>query len=116
MGASGKDDLKSANGLAVPMGGEPRRMSCSTNEASCAKRRSDCRDFVANHAACSCTASGGAVPTVAAARANHAKKISQTWPNPFAHSVQLRLKRFSRLCVLMNPCPAGLEIHPDLAG
>ena len=23
---------------------------------------------------------------------------------------------FSRLCVLMNPCPAGLEIHPDLAG
>jgi hypothetical protein len=23
---------------------------------------------------------------------------------------------FSRLCVFMNPCPAGLEVHPDLAG
>jgi hypothetical protein len=28
----------------------------------------------------------------------------------------VRCQRFSRLCVLMNPYPAGLEIHPDLAG
>jgi hypothetical protein len=25
-------------------------------------------------------------------------------------------QRFSRLCVLMNPCPAGRAIHPDRAG
>jgi hypothetical protein len=62
-------------------------------------------------------AGGGAVPTLAIARANHARKVSHIWPDPFAHSVQLlRCQRFSRLCVLMNPYPAGLEIHPDLAG
>jgi hypothetical protein len=31
--------------------------------------------------------------------------------------VQLvRRQRFSRLCVLMNPYPAGRAVHPDLAG
>jgi hypothetical protein len=62
-------------------------------------------------------ARAGAVPTLAIARTNHAMKMSQNWPDPLALSVQLvRCQRFSRLCVLMNPYPAGLEIHPDLAG
>jgi len=26
------------------------------------------------------------------------------------------VERFSRLCVLMNPNPAGRTVHPDLAG
>jgi hypothetical protein len=75
---------------------------------------------------------GGAVPTVAIARANHATKPSQIRLSPSARSMQLlRCQRFqgtprwvfatgvepsSRLCVLMNPIPAGLEIRPDLAG
>ncbi len=43
--------------------------------------------------------------------------LSPGVPGILARSVQfVRRQRFSRLCVLMNPCPAGLEIHPDLAG
>jgi len=61
-------------------------------------------------------AGGGAVPTETVSRTNHASKASHKWPNPTAYSVQIRCQRFSRLCVLMNPYPAGLEIHPDLAG
>ena len=59
---------------------------------------------------------GGAVPTLAIARTNHARKMGQICPNPSQRFVQLlHCLRSSRLCVLMNPCPAGLEIHPDLA-
>ena len=58
---------------------------------------------------------GGAVPTEAIARANHARKASHSWPNLPVYPVELSCLRFSRLCALMNPCPAGLEIHPDLA-
>jgi len=59
----------------------------------------------------------GAVPTAAIARTNHAMNPSQMRLNPFASSMRFpSWRRFSRLCVLMNPCPAGLEIHPDLAG
>jgi hypothetical protein len=73
---------------------------------------------VANHVAGNLSiACGGAVPTLAIARTNHAIKMSQNWPDLFAISAQfVRCQEFSRLCVLMNPCPAGLEIHPDLAG
>ena len=61
--------------------------------------------------------SGGAVPTLAIARSNIARRMCKICANPPLHSVQLkRCLRSSRLCVLMNPCPAGLEIHPDLAG
>jgi hypothetical protein len=38
-------------------------------------------------------------------------------PENSARRVQLvHRKRFPRLCVLMNPYPAGRSIHPDLAG
>ena len=38
-------------------------------------------------------------------------------PDAFARSVQrVRRQRFTRLCVLMNPYPAGRAVHPDLAG
>ena len=59
--------------------------------------------------------SGGAVPTEAIARANHARKASQIWPNPLVYPVESSCLRFSRLCALMNPCPAGLEIRLDPA-
>jgi len=68
--------------------------------------KSDPNDFVG---------SGGAVPTEAIARANHARKASQMWPNLLVYPVESSCLRFSRLCALMNPCPAGLEIHLDLA-
>jgi len=71
---------------------------------------------VANHSVLNETAvGGGAVPTEAIARANHARKVSQGWPNLLVYPVESSCLRFSRLCALMNPCPAGLEIHPDLA-
>jgi hypothetical protein len=58
---------------------------------------------------------GGAVPTEAIVRANHARKVSQGWLNPLVYPVESSCLRFSRLCALMNPCPAGLKIHLDLA-
>jgi hypothetical protein len=58
----------------------------------------------------------GAVPTEAAARTKATSRASHKWAKPAAYSVHVRCQRFSRLCVLMNPYPAGLEIHPDLAG
>jgi len=60
---------------------------------------------------------GGAVPTVAFAWPNRAIGAGLFCPKTPARSMQfLRCQRFSRLCVLINPCPAVLEIHPDLAG
>jgi hypothetical protein len=39
------------------------------------------------------------------------------FPDSSVRPVQLvRCQRLSRLCVLMNPCPAGRAIHSDLAG
>jgi hypothetical protein len=71
---------------------------------------------VANHSALSQFAgSGGAVPTEAIVRVNHARNVSQGWPNLPVYPVESSCLRFSRLCALMNPCPAGLEIHLDLA-
>jgi hypothetical protein len=44
-------------------------------------------------------------------------ELGETFPETPVRCVQLvRRQRFSRLCVLMNPCPAGRAIHPDLAG
>ena len=89
---------------------------------------------MANQAAGDLTiACGGAVPTMASARSRGAMGVGANSPKTFhprdescdedlspgtcARSVQLALcQRFSRLCELMNPCPAGLEVHPDLAG
>jgi len=60
---------------------------------------------------------GGAVPPLASTRPRRVKEAMLACSPPLAHAVQLvRRQRLSRLCVLMNPCPAGLEIHPDLAG
>ena len=71
---------------------------------------------MANHAFREGDANRGAVPTVcetmAIARANNAMNWSQIRLVPLATSVQLEPRpRFSRLCVLINPCPAGLEVH-----
>jgi hypothetical protein len=72
---------------------------------------------VANRAADDLTTiGGGAVPTEAAARTKFTSRVSQKRPKPAVYPVHVRCQRFSRLCVLMNPYPAGLEIHPDLAG
>ena len=57
---------------------------------------------------------GGAVSTVARELVSGAKNAGPNGPGAFAQRIDCQ--RFSRLCVLMNPCPAGLEIHPDLAG
>ena len=60
---------------------------------------------------------GGAVPPLASARPRRVKEILLACSPTLARAVQfVRCQRLSRLCVLMNPCPAGLEIHPDLAG
>ena len=71
---------------------------------------------MANHFAFNETVvGGGAVPTEAIVRANHTRNVSQGWPNLPVYPVESSCLRFSRLCALMNPCPAGLEIHLDLA-
>jgi len=100
-----------------------------TSQTNFTMRESDCREFVANHFVDNePVVGGGAVPTGAAARAWSATGAGLACPETLdprgkylppwaAHSVLRELcQRFSRLCVLMNPCPAGLEIHPDLAG
>jgi hypothetical protein len=82
-------------------------------------RRSDCREFVANHA----DVRGGAVPPLAYARSYCAIGAGVACPDTLhpgdadlspgtldapAPSVQLvRCQRFSRLCVLMNPILPG---------
>ena len=71
---------------------------------------------MANHSDSNKSAGGGgAVPTEAITRVNHARKASQRWPSLLVYPVESSCLRFSRLCTLMNPCPAGLEIHLDLA-
>jgi hypothetical protein len=109
----------------APEGGEPWRSSCKT---SFTIRLPGCRESVANLFWIPSGNSsppgwsaggipGGAVPPLAFAqwcRAMGSAKALLTTP---ARSVQLvRSERSSRLCVLMNPCPAGLAIHRDLAG
>ena len=60
---------------------------------------------------------GGAVPPLAFALTLREMGLGKTLPINSARPVQLTCrKRLSRLCVLMNPCPAEPEIHPDLAG
>jgi hypothetical protein len=60
---------------------------------------------------------GGAVPPQAAAQVCRAASLEKVFPNRIACPVQLvRRQRLSRLCVLMNPCPAGRAVHLDLAG
>ena len=71
---------------------------------------------MANHSVLNETVvGGGAVPTEAIVRANHTRNVSQEWPNLPVYPVESSCLRFSRLCALMNPCPAGLEIHLDPA-
>jgi hypothetical protein len=100
-----------------------------TSQTNFTMRESDCREFVANHSGNNePVVDGGAVPTVAPSPAWNAAGAGLVCPETLdpdseylppwaAHSVLRELcQRFSRLCVLMNPCPAGLEIHPDLTG
>ena len=51
---------------------------------------------------------------------NSARRVQlvhcQRYRNPRRQVFVAGMKRFSRLCVLMNPYPAGRSIHPDLAG
>jgi hypothetical protein len=68
---------------------------------------------VANHS----DVAGGAVPPLAFALTFREMGLGKTLPIDSARSVQLvRCQRSSRLCVLMNPCPAGPEFHSTLAG
>jgi len=60
---------------------------------------------------------GGAVPPLANVQTNRATGRRKKTPEAFERLMQLvRRQRFSRLCVLMNPYPAGRAVHPDLAG
>ena len=60
---------------------------------------------------------GGAVPPLAIERAHCARGRVEKNPSASERLVQhVRRQRFSRLCVLMNPYPAGRAVHPDLAG
>jgi hypothetical protein len=60
---------------------------------------------------------GGAVPPLAIEQAHHTMGLGEKNPETFKRLVQLvRRERFTRLCVLMNPYPAGRAVHPDLAG
>ena len=60
---------------------------------------------------------GGAVPPLAFALTLREMGRGKTLPIDSARPVQLTCrKRLSRLCVLMNPCPAGPEFHSALAG
>jgi hypothetical protein len=118
-------------------GGEPWR---SSGKTSCTIRKPDCREIVANLAGepgdrsrslgLQIRTPGGAVPTVASARSCRAIGHAQGIPKTPARPVQLircqllrgprrqvfvaGVERFSRLCVLMNPCPAGRAVHRDL--
>jgi hypothetical protein len=60
---------------------------------------------------------GGAVPLLTNEQAQRTMGRGKKLPNASECLVQLvRRQRFSRLCVLMNPYPAGRAILPDLAG
>ena len=75
---------------------------------------------------------GGAVLPLASAQALRAFETGIAFPVSSVRPVQLVrrqrhrgpqrqvsvawVNRFSRLCVLMNPCPAGRAVHSDLAG
>jgi hypothetical protein len=60
---------------------------------------------------------GGAVPPLANVQTNRATGRREKTPDAFERLMQfVRRQRFSRLCVLMNPYPAGRAVHPDLAG
>jgi len=84
-----------------PEGGEPRRISWP---AICTKRRSNCREFVANHA----PLGGGAVPPLARARTDRTTGAGKDISNTAARFVfPVRCQRFARLCVLMNPILPG---------
>jgi hypothetical protein len=60
---------------------------------------------------------GGAVPPLAIKEAPRVPGPGEKIPETSERLLQLiRRQRFTRLCVLMNPYPAGRAVHPDLAG